>query len=495
MKTRGLLIGLHAVDEGQDGWRRILQQEGLPYRVADEPVSGCGLFSEHLPNWFETWVAAGNVAVISGATEAGDLLPSSIPAVIHRFRPPEATRPAYAPGPARLYAGEGFGEIRLHEDRKIKAGNDPDVYPLVLEQSLGKGSVIYSGVNLARLLMMAGDCLRRFSPFTEVDERVASIDKAEVSDTLIWMLRRAFRAWGMPYLRPVRFPNGAPSVFVLRIDVDGLFGSRTRRLAEVGASYGIPMSFYFNGELCEEIPGDLDGWPEGHEISQHGYRHNIYSSVAENAQNLVDGADWLRGHLGIESDGFVAPRGLWNEALEEALIQARYAYSSDFALEFDSLPFRTPRGVLQIPVHPYSPERATVYAEERGLPTPSAASISSYYRAVLEEQVRRHRPAHFYGHPEVMGFMAEEILPPLFEQVSHLGCQSETLRGLAAWWKAREETEFTAEHDPDEPRLDIRVSRGTVPLEVFARHRLTVNDGTVTRTVPEGARLLVGGEA
>lgn len=492
MTRSEVLVGLHATGEGRIGWKRILHQEGLPHLEADEPVSECGLFSEHLPDWFERWVSRGGVGVVTGANDTMGLFAPSVVALIHRFRPPDDDRLAYAPDLATLFDAEGYGECQLHEDRKVKGGNNPDVFPVVIERSLGKGTIIFTGIHLTSLLVAAGDRLRRFSPYTNVDERVASVDKAEVADTLVWMLRRAFQAWGVPYIRPVRFPKGAASTFILRVDVDGLFGSHTRRLAEIASAHDIPISFYFNGELCERHPGELGDWVRDHEIGQHCYEHNVFDTKEKNFRNLVDGAEWVHKRLGVEPNGFVAPRGLWNCSLEEAIVKMRYTFSSDFSLAFDLLPFRTRLGILQIPVHPFSPERAVVFAEERGLARPPASAIAAYFRTVLVDQVRRNRLAHFYGHPEVLGAMAEQVLVPLFKEVTVRGLPVTTISGMASWWERREATRFSTEYDSEKRVLSVRSSEGAVPLELFTADGLTIDDGTDKFIVSGRSHFLIG---
>jgi peptidoglycan/xylan/chitin deacetylase (PgdA/CDA1 family) len=251
------------------------------------------------------------------------------------------------------------------------------------------------------------------------------------------MLRRAFTALRLPYVRVTRFPGSAPSVLILRIDVDGAFGDRTRRLAEVAAAAGVRGSFFINGRNCEVNPGDLRALPGGHEIGHHGYVHNLFDDVGGNIDNLARGAEWVYRETGVRPTSFVAPRGLWNHALDAALAKEGYTYSSDFSIDFDSLPYRTPAGVLQVPVHPYSPERAAVFARKRGHSlTPT--EVRSHYVDVLREQVRLRRPVHLYGHPEVLGTMASEVLPAVFEAAAAAGVPTRTLAEFAAWWSERE---------------------------------------------------------
>ncbi len=129
----------------------------------------------------------------------------------------------------------------------------------------------------------------------------------------------------------------------------------------------------------------------------------------------------------------MAPRGLWNAALDRAMADLGHVYSSDFGLDIDSLPFFTPSGVLQIPVHPFSPERYAIYLEDAGLGPPGARAVIDHYVSALERQVASGRLAHLYGHPEILGRMAPAVLPELFGAVRtprHPEHDGRSLRGL-----------------------------------------------------------------
>ena len=300
---------------------------------------------------------------------------------------------------------------------------------------------MFTGLPLADHLAAAGDGLRTFSDGFAITERVASIDKADVADAMTFMLVDAFARLGLPYVRPSRFPGAAASVFLFRVDVDGLFGDRCRVLAEVAQAHGIRGSFYFNASLCRAHPGELArDWLEGHEIANHADVHDLFDGIDENRTNLQAGADWIAERLGVRTTGYVAPRGLWNPALDRAMAEVGILYSSDFGLDIDSLPFFTPAGVLQIPVHPFSPERLTIFQDDAGLGRPSARTVLDHYLSALERQAELRRPAHLYGHPEVLGLMAHGVLPPLFAAVDRLGLPKMTVADYAEWWRRRDQS-------------------------------------------------------
>ncbi len=492
MTGDALFVGLFP-SEADWGWRRILAQEGIPFQESRAPVSPVTVFAGGLPDWFETYVSEGGAAVVSSAPEVDGVLPRSQQALVHRFLPPASEVYCEAPGIVRLFEGAGEGQIRLHEDRKVKGENDPDRFAAVLSRRIGAGTVIYTGIPMTELLAVGGDRLRRFSPFTDVTERVSSVDKADVADALVWMLRAAFRSAGIPYVRLARFPAAAPSVFMFRVDVDGVYGDRARRLAEVASAGGIRASFFFNGSLCEEHGGDLEDWWRRHEVGQHGYLHNVFESVEANQRNLERGAAWVQRLVGDQPVGFVAPRGLWNRALEEALLSQGCTYSADFGLEFDSLPFQTPGGIWQIPMHPYSPERAGVFAEDSGLPPPSADVVRRHYLNVMGEQVRQGRPVHVYGHPEILGGMAEEVVPALAEAAKTYQLPVMTLGQFAGWWMDRASAGMSLAFDPVRREVGIGFGGDPWPVEVHTQVPVSVWVAGVGSEVPGGIAPVVVG--
>jgi hypothetical protein len=105
---------------------------------------------------------------------------------------------------------------------------------------------------------------------------------------------------------------------------------------------------------------------------------------------------------------YAAPRGMWNPELGAALEELGYLYSSDFGLEIDGLPF-FPRvytqrtGVIQIPIHPFSVERAVRYAEENGLNPPSEEEVLSYFTAVARDLSSKSGPFFFTAIQSILG--------------------------------------------------------------------------------------------
>ncbi len=386
-----------------------------------------------------------------------------------------------------MFECDGEGELRLHEDRVVKYGVDPDRYPAVITVRHGRGAIVASGIPLTDLLGAPGDRLRTFCDFSPVTERVATVDKAAVAETLLAMLRKAFDLAGLPLVTVARFPGGSPSVFILRVDVDGIYGDRMRRLALEAARHEVPASFFLNGDYSQVHPGRIDGWSDQMEIGQHAWLHTLLETREENRENLERGARWMRSDLGASPRSFVAPRGLWNRSLGEAIADMGYRYSSDFGLDFDSLPFRSDGGVLQVPVHPYSPERATVWAAEVGEDPPTADDVVHHYLSAIRAQVRHGRPAHIYGHPEVLGTMAEQVLSAVCSLGDELGLPRLTLGDYADFWIGREGLTPRVSMDTASRRAHVTVGCTEIPLRLHTATPVDVIvDGSDRGLLPSG---------
>ena len=263
---------------------------------------------------------------------------------------------------------------------------------------------------------------------------MASVDKAEIADTMTWMLRKAFARLELPFVRMARYPGAARSVFLFRVDVDGLFGRNCRTIAELAERHGIRASFYFNGSLCRAHPGDLSStWLASHEVAHHADTHDLFDDVEENKRNLLAGMAWVEDQLGVRATGYVAPRGLWNQALDKAIAEASVrSIRRTSAPHFDFLPVLSCCSVRSAR-ESISPH-ADTHSEDLALASTSHA-VLHHYVAALERQVALRRPAHLcYGHPEVLGRMAtRRCCRALFDAVARrLGLPNMTVADFAA---------------------------------------------------------------
>lgn len=454
------------------GWLHLCEQEKLPHREICESTCPVLLCEGETPEWLEDFLRQGGTALVTEADPGWLPFPTDYrgQAVIETASFPQpGLETVRVPGLVNLFAGTGWGEFCVHEKRVTKGGIRQGMFPVFLRQEVGRGSCWYTGVPLTRLLTVAGDTLLDFSRFTEVTERVVAVDKGKVEQALTGVLRRAFDQAGLPYAHLWYYPDGAPTVFAFRIDADGVYGDNLVNISRVGAELGLPLTFFLNKSLCEAEVARLREIDPLHEIGNHGDVHNLFDTEGENLLNVRRCREWLDG-VGLPHGlWYAAPRGMWNVNLGLALEELGYEYSSDFGLCRDGLPFFPRFGgrrssLLQIPIHPYSVERAYVYAEEQQQPAPTAAEVLEYFLKVAEEKLRDHSPILLYSHPQRFGPLAGGILPGLNAAMVRWGVPITTITRFGRWWMRRDRLSFEADYDPQTRELMIE---GELPEEAW----------------------------
>lgn len=454
-KTRdrvSIQLGVHESVSHDSGWWRILEQEGICHKEISGPDTPIILFEGGTPAWVHEYVSTGGVAVVTDARY--ETLPFDVDyqgrAVIRSFDFPEANRrDIHAPCHMNLFRGPGYGEVRVHRERITKNGIENGLFPALLENQLGTGSCLYTGLPLTGLLTLIGDALRPISTHSEVTERITDIDKWKVADVLVHILGRAFEIAGLPKVGLSRFPGGARSVFIFRVDVDGTFGDSLRQLRDASVEFGIPTAFFLNRSLCEGDEELLSTLGPPLEVGNHGDIHNLFDDRESNLTNLQRCEDWIDSFGLRHGPWYVAPRGMWNLALAEALDELGFEFSSDFGFDTDGLPFFPRIGgrrlkALQIPVHAYSPERASRFSQENGLPEPQAEDVLRYFKDVATERIAQRLPVYFYGHPEVFGPMAREVLGRLAKFMLEKGVPILSLSEYAGFWRRRDSAIYDA---------------------------------------------------
>ncbi len=462
---------------GAEAWSTALEQAGWSYSAKEWPNAPVAVTTGGVSSDQRDWVRAGGALVVDSAIGSDGVVPACERLVtVSGFEDPHGRR-VTMPGPVAVHRGHGDGLVRVHEDRVVKHGLEQGRYALVHRVRCGRGQVVFTGARLTEALTSHGDRLRAVADWSPVTERIASVDKAGVSETLAWMVAEAAALVDLPVVRRAAWPGGAPSVFVLRVDVDGAYGDRARRIGDVASGLGVRATFFLNRELSEAHPGDLGRWLDAHDVGQHGDTHDLFDEPLADRQNLATGEAWVRSITGRDPVGFVAPRGLWSPSLDGAIGALGYRWSSDFGLATDGRPFWPIGPVMQVPVHAYSPERAARWAAEQGRPPPSVATIRDHYLRHLEEQVAQGRPVHVYGHPEVLGSVASQVLPPLVARARALGLPILTLDELARHWEARRRASVVARvrAEAGRPAITLRRTGPDTAVEVFLPRPMAVS--------------------
>lgn len=457
-----------------DGWRILCEQEKTPCRMTDAPDCPVLVFEGETPDWLGTYMEAGGVAVVSSAEPEG--LPfQTDPIGTASLEYVDLT--ALDSGRSRIqslvqvYGGEGLGLLALHEQRNIKLGMRPDEYSAVLWQSVGRGGCWYTGIPLSALITALGDTLRPTDGETGFSERVTAVDKHLLLRAMAFLLRAAFFRRGLPYVSLGYYPGDYRSAFAFRVDVDGIYGKNLGLISSAAEECGIPVTFYVNQKMCEGEKERLFKLSPMHDVGCHAVLHNLYTGEEENYRNVHDCRAWMDA-LGLDNGPwFVAPRGMWNYALNRALDREGVSYSSDFGYCIHGLPFYpydhgTRMAVKQIPVDPFSAERAHVQAEEEGRTIPDADDVAAYFCRSAREQYDLGLPVILYSHPQYFGPLAARVLPRLKETLDGLNIWQTTLKDFDAWWSLRDGVDYRADYDG--ATGDVTIA-GVLPQGVNAR--------------------------
>lgn len=267
---------------------------------------------------------------------------------------------------------------------------------------------------------------------TNLTERVARVDRAAIRSQIMNALRPKILEAGGIWARLAAYPYPYRSAFNFRVDLDEPNPDDYERFAQARTplndctTHFISTAAYGGFEAILKDVGRFDA-------QSHGHFHTVYRGVKSNLRNLANAHRLLESSQ-IIAEGFAAPGGRWNHALDHALEAMLYRYSSDFQVGYDDRPFFPWVGdrfssVLQVPVHPICEGLFL----EAGAANPRR--ISNHFRSVLQSKVAAGEPAFLYGHPEQRLGRWPEILKNLASAIAGQDLLwRTTMTAFARWW-------------------------------------------------------------
>jgi hypothetical protein len=261
-------------------------------------------------------------------------------------------------------------------------------------------------------------------------ERVSLVGKGELRHLLHRCFEYLHHARNIPYVHLWYYPGGKKNVFAFRIDTDGGEKWEIDALYDVAKEAGVGFSWFLDVRAHEQWLSHFL-YMAGQETGVHCYEHQVFLTREANLKNITKARRLMEG-AGLASEGFAAPFGMWNIGLAEAIDEAGFAYSSEFAFAYDSLPlYPEALGIvyhtLQIPVHPISigSLKRVGYTEKQ---------MQEYYNAVVDKKLARGEPLFFYTHPTHHSW---ETVRSLIGHIRGKGVDSATFGEVARWWKRR----------------------------------------------------------
>jgi peptidoglycan/xylan/chitin deacetylase (PgdA/CDA1 family) len=437
------------------GWKILCEQEKTPFIVTSQPDCPVMVFDGNTPDWFAQYMTDGGIGIVTDCHP--DFLPFEVEYVgdasIENVDLTElGSTFARVQCLAQLYRGVGYGKIRIHEKRVSKTGMTQDEFPVFLFAGYGMGGCFFTGLPIAKLITALGDTLRATTSFSNFSERIVSIDKHHLLKAMREILIMAFHKRELPYVHLGYFPDDYQSALAFRIDVDGVFGENLINISKSALENGFSLTIFANKSLCEDNEEFIRKIDPAHEIGNHADVHNLFADYESNLRNIQECKNWLN-HLGVEDNKlFSAPRGMWNYALHQALHDLGYLYTSDFGAAIGGFPFfpyvnGMRSGTLQIPVNPFSAERAAIWRLEAEKQQISAEYVAETYIKIIEENYHQSYPIILYSHPEKFGLMAEYVFQEINKKIESMNLWKTTLTHFANWWLKRDKINYCVEYD------------------------------------------------
>ena len=450
------------------GFEQLLRQDKTLYRMVsgrdDAPVT---CFEGVFPDWAYDYVSDGGVAVVSGADkwtfsfDAGFLCKAGIEWIDLSFCNQGKARVSTG---VSVFAGEGKGELTLHEFRNIKNNRRPGFYPIFLEKQYGKGCIIYTGVPMTDILTYEGSTLRNTSELLDLDERISSVDKQKVGAALREILKDAMHKAGLPYVSLWYFPDGAKSVFAYSIDGDGLLTEGVNNLIEVSEETGAKFLFYINKELCgddPEIKEKLEAIAKTNILGSHAYIHNAHDSYEDNIKDIEAHEEWMHSYGVDFVKSFASPRGMYCANLGKALMDKGFRHTRDFGYSIDDYPYYPmtegeQQAPLQISSDGFNVCRWMIRNRDEGMPMPTADEIFEAYKKLMDLKLERRLPMLFFCHPQYFGLYSKEVYPKMVEYAKSIGAMITDYIAYGDFWIERDGAEYTA--DVKDGKLSVSFS-------------------------------------
>ena len=437
-----IIIGL---SQAASGWRLLLKQEGLPFEVVAD-------WSRVLPSRYSALVVSHGLSraeahAVKGYLAGGGAVLSSIALFIPTGL--VEARPAYIkyvlPDTGAVFSNSVPLDIfaRGYTSRAANIGLFENGRHALVRGTYQAGHFLLLPFDVNDAILDRRTARKTFvitKTLPRPSEKVALVSKGVIRNVVANSLSLLHEARRLPLVHLWYHPNAFRTSFGLRIDVDRAPANRIQELFDLARKYRLSLDWFVNlKDVTHTIPIYSLMSRQGQNIGLHGFQHRVFDTVEANLADIKAGLSLLT-QAKIPVSGFTAPHGVWNEQLAASLDKLGIAYSSEFALDYDDLPF-TPPGRdstyehLQIPIHPICIGRLVRAGYDD-------STMGKYFRAVLRRCLASGQPAFFYHHP---GHAHKIVIKQFIKHVINDPRISITnLRDYANWWQARSALRFRA---------------------------------------------------
>ncbi len=271
-------------------------------------------------------------------------------------------------------------------------------------------------------------------------EQVSKVSKGKIRKIVQQLIEELHYQQNLPFVHKWFFPRDTQNVFIFRIDTDFCSQKDADEMYKICRENNIRATWFLDTESESRLQNYSK--MEDQEMALHCERHLVFDDYERNSNNLKTALSKLE-KADIEPNGFAAPFGEWNPALAQVLEDMNFAYSSEFTLDYDDLPFFPFlkdgfSAVLQIPIHPISSGRLrrSHFSEEEML---------EYYRKHIE--AKQNEPIIIYHHPHHHHF---KVFDEVFKIINKKKFHNITMSEYSSWWKKRSQVKMDLKYDGNE---------------------------------------------
>lgn len=319
------------------------------------------------------------------------------------------------------------GELFFNDIISInKYPNSPETASKLASQHINKnyGYIFSVGFNIEKIFSSTKGKRKFFISNNKVlpDEIVSKKSKGLFRRLILHILLEIHNRQNLKLQHLSHFPLNKP-IFCFRVDTDFSDAKNILLLKKLCQKYLIKVTWFVHSHSEDEV--SIFKNFSGDEIGVHTSSHKTPTNISEVKADINSVLGILKKNQ-IETHGYAAPFGAWNYAVYKAIHEFQFAYSSEFSLDYDNLPFCF-KEQLQIPIHPIcigSFKRAKASDED----------IFLYFQNVIQEKFYLNEPIILYHHP-LDGRL--NVLEKIFEYVNQLGLNKITMLDYAIWWKER----------------------------------------------------------
>jgi len=334
-----------------------------------------------------------------------------------------------------------FGLIDFYSEFVVPKTNslqiiDEDLH--IYEYSNNSGNVVILPFSINDLILNKNSVRKRFyAERKELPSEVVSrVSKGKIREINFRIILQMFSKLKAPLVHKWYYPKGSENVFIFRIDTDFCSAEDAKNLYALCEKYNINATWFVDTQ-DENMLSEVYTSFSQHEIALHCENHKVYKSYKENYDNILCAQKKLKKY-GMDAKGFAAPFGEWNESLGKAGEDLDFEYSSEFALDYDDLPFYPYFNdqfstVMQIPIHPVSVGRLrrAHFSDDE---------MMSYYKAVIDYNFSRNIPVLLYHHPHHNQL---NVWEEIFAYIQSKQVWNPTMHKFSQWWKKRSESTFS----------------------------------------------------